>query len=94
MTTNVSSAARRRRIGLALGALEREQHPPPDLERILQRLQAGRDPAPLVVAEVRVGRAGGDDQEVVVERAVGEEQAIAPARSTPTASASSTSTFF
>ena len=29
-------------VGLALGALERQQHPPPDLERILERLQARR----------------------------------------------------
>ena len=66
-----------RRIALALGALERQQHPPPDLEGILERLQARRDRPPLVVSEVRVRRAGGDDQEVVVERAVGQEQAIA-----------------
>ena len=66
-----------RRIALALGALERQQHAPPDLERILQRLQARRDRPPLVVAEVRVRRPGRDDQEVVVERAVGQQQSIA-----------------
>ena len=31
-----------RRIGFALGALERQQHAPPDLQRILERLQARR----------------------------------------------------
>ena len=67
------------RIALPLGALEREQHPPPDLERVLERLEPGRDAPPLVVAEVRVRRAGRDDQEVVVDHAVGQEQAIARA---------------
>ena len=65
MTTNVSSALAPARIGLALGALERQQHAAADLERVLERLQAGRDRAPLVVAEVRVRRAGRHDQVVV-----------------------------
>ena len=34
--------ARDARHRLALGALEREQHAPPDLERVFERLQAGR----------------------------------------------------
>ena len=55
------------RIGLPLGALEGEQHAAPDLERILQALQPGRERLPLVVAEVGVVGAGGDDEVVVVE---------------------------
>ena len=65
------------RIALPLRVLERQQHTPPDLEGILERLESGRDAPPLVVSEVRVGRPGGDDQEVVVDHAVGQEQAIA-----------------
>ena len=58
-------------IGLALGRLERQQHPPPDLERIVERLQPGRARRPLGMAEVGVRRAGGDDQVVVGDRACG-----------------------
>ena len=54
-----------RRIALALGALERQQHAAADLERVLERLQSRRDDPPLVVAEVGVRRAGGEDQIVV-----------------------------
>ena len=74
-TTNVSSALRAGRIGLALGVLEREQHAAADLQRILERLQSGRERAPLVVAEVGVGRAGGENQVVVGHLAVGQDHA-------------------
>ena len=40
--TNVSSRRWRVAIGLALGPLEREQHAPADLERIVERLEPGR----------------------------------------------------
>ena len=56
-----------RGIRLTLGALEREQHAAADLERVFERLQPGRVRPPVVVAEVRVRRAGGDDQVVVGE---------------------------
>ena len=56
------------RIALALGRLERDQDPPPDLERVLDALEAGRDRRPLVVPEVRVRRAGREDEEVVRQR--------------------------
>ena len=41
-------------VRLTLGGLEREEHPAADLERVLERLQPGRDGLPLLVAEVRV----------------------------------------
>ena len=56
------------RVGLPLGALEGQQHPAADLERVLQALEPGRERLPLVVAEVGVAGAGGDDQVVVGER--------------------------
>ena len=45
-TTKVRFAWRFVRVVGALGALEGEQHPPPDLERVLDRLQAGRVRSP------------------------------------------------
>ena len=56
-------------IVLALGRLERDQDPPPDLGGVVDRLQARRDRGPVVVAEVREARAGADDQRVVADRA-------------------------
>ena len=58
------------RVLLALGNLVRQQHPPPDLEGIVQRLEPGRDGFPLGVAEIRVGRPGGHDEIVVRDRAL------------------------
>ena len=55
--TKVSSARRRAGSALALGALEGEQHAAPHLERVFERLQAGRVRPPLVVPEVGVRRA-------------------------------------
>ena len=54
-----------RRVGLALGLLERQQHPPPHRQRIVERLEPGRVRRPLLVAEVRVRRARREDQIVV-----------------------------
>ena len=51
----------------ALRRLEREEEPAPDLQRILQRLEPGRQGFPFVVAEVRVACAGGHDERVVGE---------------------------
>ena len=53
------------RIGLPLGTLERQQHAPPDVERVLERLEARRGRAPLVVPEVGVRGAARHDQVVV-----------------------------
>jgi hypothetical protein len=54
---------------LALRRLEREQDAPPDLQRVLQRLEPGGQGLPFLVAEVRVAGAGGHDEGVVPERA-------------------------
>ncbi len=54
-----------RGVGFALGALEGEQHAAADFVGILQRFQARRVHRPVVVAEIAVGGAGGDDQAVV-----------------------------
>ena len=54
-----------RRVGLALGALEREQDAAADLQRVVEGLQGRRKRRPSVVTEVVVDRAGGDDQLVV-----------------------------
>jgi hypothetical protein len=59
-----------RRIGRRLGLLESEQNSPPDVQRLLQRLQPRRHRRPLVVPEVRVARPRGQDQ-VVVRHAPG-----------------------
>ena len=48
-------------IGLAFGRLERDQDPPAHLEGVLDGLEARRERRPLVVAEVRVARAGRHD---------------------------------
>ena len=63
--TNVSSRRCAVDVGLALGRLERQQHPAPDLERIVERLEPGCARRPLGMTEVGVRRAGGDDQVVV-----------------------------
>ena len=67
-TTKVSSAAWRVGVGLELGRLEGLEDPPADGQRALERLELGRVLLPLVVAEVGVLRAAGDDQRVVLER--------------------------
>ena len=67
-TTNVSQAAVTSGSVSALGRLERAQDPAPDGQRALERLDLGRELAPLVVPEVGVARATGDDQRVVGHR--------------------------
>ena len=73
------------RLGAAfvLGRLERQQDPPPQLGRILERLQSGRDRGPLVVAEVRVRRACREHQVVVGEPSRRLEQQPSLTTSTP-----------
>ncbi len=45
--------------------LEGEQEPPPDLGRIGDLLESGRERRPFVMAEIGVRRSGGEDQIVV-----------------------------
>ena len=53
------------RIGLALGAFEGHQNTPPQRGGVFQRLQAGRERLPFVVAEIGVTGAGGENERVV-----------------------------
>lgn len=65
-------------VGLGFGALEGEQQLAPQHQRVVQRLQAGRMLGPVIVAEVGMGGAGGQQQHVVAERAaVGEHHLTA-----------------
>ena len=54
------------RIVGRLGALERGEHAPPDLHRVVDALEARRERLPFRVREVRVARAGADDEIVVL----------------------------
>ena len=63
-----ATRARRSGSGSHSAASNALQDPAADVERALQRLQLGRVRAPVVVAEVGVARAAGDDQRVVLER--------------------------
>ena len=77
---------------VALGHLVGEQHPAADLERVLDALEARGEWRPLLVAEVGVGRARGEDEVVVGELAVGQEELLR-GELDATASASTTETF-
>ena len=58
-----------------------DQDAPADGERVLDRLQPGREGLPGVVAEVGVGRAGGDHQLIIGDRpGLGEEPGAPPDR--------------
>src|SRR5437763_848605 len=63
-----SFAARLEAVTLQLGRREGAEDSPAHRERALERLDLGSVLAPLVVAEVGVLRAAGDDQRVVAER--------------------------
>jgi hypothetical protein len=56
-------------VGLALGGLEGNEDAPADLGRVIDCLEAGRIPSPVVVAEVREAGAAGYDQAVVADPA-------------------------
>ena len=58
-------AAPRDGVGLALGHLECAEDPPAQLERVVDRLHPRRVVRELRMPEVRLARAGGDDQAVV-----------------------------
>ena len=55
-------------IRLVLRMLERKQHAPANLERILEGLQRRRITLPVLVAEVRIAHTRGEDQIVVPQR--------------------------
>jgi len=65
-------------IGLALGRLEGDQDPPPDLEGVLHRLQSGRDRRPFRMVEIGVMCAGRDHEGVVGDRSAIGDQDLAP----------------
>ena len=52
-------------VRLALGGLERQKHAPPHLERVIEGLESWSATGPFRMPEVRVSRAGRNDQEVV-----------------------------
>src|SRR6185437_752803 len=65
-----------RRIATGFGLLESEQQPAADEQRILDALQSRREAAPLVMAEIGMGGAGGDDERIVWDaRAAGLDDA-------------------
>jgi hypothetical protein len=76
ITTKVSQSARSW-VGRDLGHLELGQDPVAQVPRVLDRLHPGGELGDVVVAEVRVGRARGDDEGVV-----GQSES-APVRSAP-----------
>ena len=65
-------------VGRGLGHLERAEDAAPELERVVDRLHARRMQRELVVAEVRLPGAGGDDQAVVrdLEVVTGERRRV------------------
>jgi hypothetical protein len=64
-------------VRFALGALEGGQHAAADFGGVLDRLEPGRKRRPLVVAEVVVGGASGDNQVVVGRLTVAQYDAAA-----------------
>ena len=62
-------------IGLSFGVLESQQDATANLQRILEVLQSRREAAPLVVAKIGVRRAGGENQVVIAQLAVGQDDA-------------------
>ncbi len=57
-------------VDLALGKFKRRKNPPANLQRIADAFQAWRILRPVVVAEVRMPGAGGDNQIIVRKLAV------------------------
>ena len=65
ITANVRQASRSASLVGGFRLLERGQHAAPDQERVVERLEAGRELLPLIVAEVGVRGAARDEQIVV-----------------------------
>ena len=57
------------RIGFGLGTLERQQQLAAQVQRIVQRLQAGRIGSPFVVAEIGMSGTASDQQHVISDLA-------------------------
>ncbi|MCW0450731.1 hypothetical protein NB706_003565 [Xanthomonas sacchari] len=55
-------------VGFRFGTFERQQQVPAQLQRVVQGLQAGCVRGPVVVTEIGMGGAGGDQQVVVGQR--------------------------
>ena len=53
------------RVDVSLGDLECTEDPPPQLDRVVEGLHPGSEEGELLVPEVRLGHACGDDQAVV-----------------------------
>ena len=84
--------------GLPLGQFEGQQNAAADFERVLDGLESGRESFPLVVAEIGVAGAGGDDERIVrnfLSFVFGlvTARTTRRSRSKPVTSAMSTSTF-
>ena len=91
--TNVIQA-RRRASSVSRSATSKAiKHALPDRKRILQGLQAGSMLGPIVMAEIGVRRARRQDQDVVIDRAVGQDDPFLGRRRSAVASASITLTF-
>ena len=71
MTTKLSQRPALVRVVGQLGALERREDALTQPDRVVDALEAGRVCLPFGMAEVRVTRAGRDDQEVIREFAAG-----------------------
>ena len=71
----VEPGAAFRGVRLALGAFERQEEAAANLGGVFDGFQARRHGFPLVVAEIVVGGAGGDDQVVIRNRAIAEDDA-------------------
>ncbi len=63
-----------------LRALERDENMAADAGGILDALEAGCGRGPFVVTEIGMGRAGGDDERVVMQDLAGRERDLAKAR--------------
>jgi len=63
-------------VGLALRGLIGDEHAAPDLERVVDALEARGVARPAVVAEVGVRDTSGHDEVVVADLPVGEHQAV------------------
>ena len=69
-----------RSVALAFGALEGHQNSPAHRGRVLERLEAGREALPFVMAEIGVPGAGRQHQRIEFDRVAAFQQRLALAR--------------